>query len=118
MTEQRRLLVMEDDAVLRSVLLDLFESEGYLVRLANDGASGLQLLREWRPDVILLDLMMPMMDGSTFLEQQPIAELPPVLLLSAVRDLEERARSLGAAGFVRKPFDLDDLLAAVRRVLD
>jgi two-component system response regulator MprA len=118
MTVARRLLVLEDDPVLREVLLSLLEDEGYDVRQASDGATGIALLNDWHPDAILLDLMMPMMDGASFLEHKPVSELPPVILLSAVRDLSEQAERLGAAGYVRKPFDLDVLLNAVRDVIE
>jgi CheY-like chemotaxis protein len=119
MAEQPRVLVIDDDEVIRGFLCEALEDDGYDVRAAADGREALGLLRAWRPDLILLDLMMPVMDGWAFREAQrgepSLADIP-VIVLSAVRDLSARATALGAAALVAKPFDLDALLHTIDRV--
>ena len=115
-----RVLVVEDDAPTREFLEDALALEGYRVRAAPDGAAGLAVLRAWRPDAIVLDLVMPHVDGRAFRAAQralPAADVP-VLLISATwaRELERIARDLGAAAWLAKPFGVDDLLAAVGRL--
>lgn len=110
-------LVVDDDAMIRSLLQSLLVSEGYSVVTAADGVEGLAALRGRRPALILLDMMMPRMDGQAFL--RALAgdgyDDVPVVLLSATLGLRESARSLGVIDFLPKPFDLDDLVAKVRR---
>jgi two-component system, chemotaxis family, chemotaxis protein CheY len=117
---QQTLLVVDDDLDIRDALQDVLEGAGYCVRCAADGQQALQALREGcHPDLILLDLMMPRMNGFEFREVQRhesgLCDIP-VLLASADPSLPQAARSLGVAGFLRKPLDLDDLLGAVDRL--
>jgi CheY-like chemotaxis protein len=118
-------LVVDDEPDIRRLVGDALRLEGYQVRTAGDGQEALQRMADERPDLILLDLMMPVMDGRQFcrlLAHAPFhAERPgriPVILLSADRRLREQAEELGAAGYLAKPFNLDDLLATVQRYLD
>ena len=114
-----RVLVIDDDALTRELLALLLADDGYEVRAAADGRAALRLLESWRADLIVLDLVMDGMDGAAFLAEHRrdgIAEIP-VLLLSAARGLEDRARGLGVAEALAKPFDLDELCAMVRRLL-
>jgi two-component system response regulator MprA len=115
------LLVVDDDRDIRDALQDVFEGAGYEVRLAGDGHEALATLREgdWAPDLIVLDLMMPRMNGFEFRDvqrhEEPLCRIP-VLLASADPALPQAARSLGVAGYLRKPLDLDDLLGTVSRL--
>ncbi|WP_206607061.1 MULTISPECIES: response regulator [Sandaracinus] len=110
-------LYVEDDTDVRDVMASMLEREHYVVRTAGDGREALEMLRGGlQPDVILLDLMMPVMDGWEFRAAQlrdPKLAAIPTVLVSAVRPLAGPARSLGAAGYLEKPFRRDDLLRAV-----
>ena len=100
MTSGRHVLVVEDDPVIRQVLPESLEGEGYLVREAQNGRQALDLLDGWRPDVIVLDLMMPVMDGWAFRAEQRARGLGahvPVVVLSASRHAHASAEQLGAA---------------------
>jgi two-component system, chemotaxis family, chemotaxis protein CheY len=111
-----RLLVVEDDEDIRSVMSEALESEGYEVARACDGGDALRCARQRRPDLILLDLMMPRMDGWTFRAEQQADEALsdiPVVIVSAIAPAD--AAGLGAAAHLQKPFDLDDLMAVVAR---
>jgi DNA-binding response OmpR family regulator len=117
-----RVLVVEDDDAIRGLLEDLLAIEGYQVRAAADGTAGLAILRHWRPDAIVLDVVMPAGGASAFRAGQrglADAEDVPVLLLSAtqVADLGCIARDLGATDWLAKPFDLDALAASVARLV-
>lgn len=114
----RRVLVVEDDRDIRQAVADMLELSGYAVRTARHGGEALALLDEWWPGAIVLDILMPEMDGPAFLAALATREgaaAIPVVILSALRDLEERAAPLPGAAVVAKPFDLDDLLRALDR---
>jgi two-component system chemotaxis response regulator CheY len=115
----RRVLVVDDDDAIRNLLDDVLELEGYESRTAPDGASALAAARDWTPDLIVLDLMMPRMDGWQFREaqlEQPSLREVPVLVVSASRRASDAYRDLGAAAVVAKPFDLDDLIGTIDRL--
>jgi CheY-like chemotaxis protein len=109
-------LVVEDDADTRQLLATLLAIEGYEVVTARNGAEGLIAARQHQPCVILLDLMMPVLDGQGFRAEQvadaAIANVP-VLIVSARHDCAKVARSLGAAGCVQKPFVPEDVIREV-----
>jgi DNA-binding response OmpR family regulator len=114
-----RVLVVEDDFGVASLLVDALTGEGYLIDAVSNGAEAIESLREYRPDAIVLDLMMPDMDGWDFLEQyrnvtggDPI----PIFVVSAAGAIAKSAHELGVRAFFRKPFDLAALLAAIREV--
>ncbi len=114
-----RILVVEDDQSVASLLQGVLGSYGYDVELADD-LSVLQASREHLPDLILLDLLMPMVSGDEAARE--LHDLPetsdiPIVLMSGAPDVSQRAAELGVAGFLRKPFDLDDLLEVVKRTL-
>ncbi|HTD78294.1 MAG TPA: response regulator [Chloroflexota bacterium] len=116
-----RVLVVEDDDSVALVLADLLEDEGFEVKRAANGRAGLDLLKAFRPQLVLLDLMMPVLDGWGFRAQQreltPDLAQIPVLVLSGARDAGTFAADLGAAGVVAKPFEVDALADTVRRLL-
>jgi two-component system response regulator MprA len=115
----RRVLVVEDDDAIASLVQQALLDEGeYEVRRASDGVEALEMLGGWRPDVILLDLMMPRMDGWRFRAEQrrlAIAADVPVLVASASRRVDGLDDDFAAA-VIKKPFDLDELIRRVEEL--
>ncbi len=113
---RQRVLVVEDDRDIREMVAELLVEEGYEVTLAGNGLEGLSQAQRHRPNVIVLDLMMPVMNGWEFRQAQkldPTIVDVPVVILSAVA----RGRAtLDADAFVPKPFDVETLLSAVERL--
>ena len=108
------MLVVDDERDIREVVVEALEAEGYAVLDARDGAEGLRQLRAHHPDVVLLDLMMPGMNGWEFCAartREPDLCAIPVIVISAM----ERVNGLDAQAFLQKPFELDALVSAVRR---
>ena len=117
--DSRRALVVDDDAVIREAVAEALEMEGYETRTAADGAQALARMEDWTPHVIVLDLMMPVMDGWHFREAQrahPAASGVPVVVLSASQRLAEAQETLGPAAVLSKPFRLADLLETIDAV--
>ncbi|WP_164016863.1 response regulator [Pyxidicoccus trucidator] len=113
----RRILVVEDDRYIRDAIRELLEDEGHTVICAENGAQGLAELERMRlsPDIILLDLMMPVKDGFQFrTEQRADARFAqiPVVVMSADPRLDSHRSVLDARAYLRKPVDIDQLLAA------
>jgi DNA-binding response OmpR family regulator len=111
-----RILVLDDDPTILSFLSESLRDEGYEVTGAANGREGLQHLRRQPYDLILLDLMMPVMDGEHFvaeLRRLALIPEPPIILLSADRNVSGKVRSLGVNAGVPKPFSLDELLNLV-----
>jgi len=112
----RRVLVAEDEALIRLDLVEMLAEEGYdVVGQAGDGESAVRLAHELRPDLVILDVRMPVLDGIAAAEQIVGARLAPVVLLTAFsqRDLVERAREAGVMAYLVKPFQKKDLLPTV-----
>ncbi len=115
-----RILVVDDDNVLRASISRILEEEGYTVDNAADGAAALSIVEQDPPDAILLDVMMPGMNGRQFLtELRGAAGQPriPVVIMTAMHGLSDRASEYGADDFVEKPFDVDELLNKVALAL-
>jgi DNA-binding response OmpR family regulator len=118
-----RVLIVEDEADLAWVERFNLESEGYDVRVASEGRSAIEALSEFAPDVLVLDVMLPYVDGWTVLERMrrdlPLERQPKVVMVSAVAGAGEkiRAEELGVGSFLPKPFDIDDLVRAVSEAL-
>jgi DNA-binding response OmpR family regulator len=115
-----RVLVIEDDESIRAALAEALDLEGYAVETAANGALALDKVRVAQPDVIILDLMMPVMDGWAFMKacrSEALCAGIPVLVTSAYRKLAETAPELHVQACLAKPFDLDVLLGAVERLL-
>ncbi|HXU06330.1 MAG TPA: HAMP domain-containing sensor histidine kinase [Polyangia bacterium] len=114
-----RLLLVEDDVSIRTALAEMLSDEGYAVTAVNNGAEALDELRQGTPpDVILLDLMMPVMDGWEFRVAQrsdPMIGTIPLLAMSA--DLSAKAQAIAADAYVRKPIDFPDLLRQLNIVV-
>ncbi|GAC1437514.1 MAG: response regulator transcription factor [Chloroflexota bacterium] len=120
MAERRTtILVVEDDDHLAGVLRDGLRHHGYLVEVACDGPTALDAVRAQRPDLVLLDLMLPGMDGLAVCRDLRAMSGPPVIMLTARDAVAEKIRGLetGADDYVTKPFVLDELVARVRAVL-
>ncbi len=116
----KTVLVVEDDPAARTTLVDILSDEGYRCVEAAEGREAIAQLSAVHeaPCVILLDLMMPVMNGWQFMEwlrQRPEYATVPVVVVSAVREVEAEARRLAAAAFVTKPIALEPLLQSVER---
>jgi DNA-binding response OmpR family regulator len=111
-------LVVEDDEAIRAMIAAVLTDEAYEVRTADDGAAGIEALRGWRPDAIVLDVVMPGADAAVFRALQvglrDAADVP-VVLVSATRaaELDQIARDLGAAAALPKPLRIDELLGTL-----
>jgi len=115
-----RLLVVEDDDMIREALTDLLRDEGAVVTPAENGREALQQLRSAHvADVILLDLMMPVMDGWEFrVEQRADPQLAPIPLIAMSADMSAKARAIAADAYLRKPLDFSELVGRIRSVVD
>jgi CheY-like chemotaxis protein len=108
-------LVVDDDPDILDAICDILDAEGYRVSRARHGQEALDQVESERPDIILLDLMMPVMDGVAFshaLRLRPKVSTVPIVVISADGN-PQRAAAVGAAGYLAKPFDIDALLAQV-----
>ena len=111
-----RVLIAEDEALIRLDLKEMLEEEGYDVcGEAADGATAVRLAQELRPQLVILDVKMPVLDGLSAAEQIVSARIAPVVILTAFsqRDLVERAREAGAMAYLVKPFQKTDLVPAI-----
>ena len=118
-----KILVVDDEALLRSVLKDALEEAGYTVVLAENGHVAITLARTDPPDCILMDIMMPDLDGydaCTVIKADPTIAAIPVYLISATQDLRvvDRAEHVGAAGILPKPVPMEELLQTVALALN
>ena len=119
MTVNERILVVEDDADVVRVVASFLEREGYQVQVALDGALGLDAAFHDPPDLVILDWMLPVVDGPTFLTRLRREQDVPVIMLTARSEEDDRIRGLetGADDYVTKPFSPRELVARVRAVL-
>lgn len=117
MTE--RILVIEDDSQIADLLRRGLIYEGYAVEVAADGESGLSAARDRPPDMVLLDLMLPGVDGLTVCRRLRAASAVPILILTAKEAVPDRVAGLdaGADDYLVKPFSFDELLARIRALL-
>jgi two-component system, OmpR family, alkaline phosphatase synthesis response regulator PhoP len=118
---QTSVLVVDDEPQVVWMLQFSLEAEGFQTFAARDGRTALDELRQHRPELMLLDIMMPVMDGWSVLQEirdLPEGERPRVVVVSARATLRDRAKAaeLGAVAFVAKPFNVDDLLGVLNRL--
>jgi AmiR/NasT family two-component response regulator len=112
----RRVVIAEDEALIRMDLAEMLGEEGYdVVGQAGDGEQAVALTEQLRPDLVILDVKMPVLDGIAAAERIAAARLAPVVMLTAFsqRDLVERAREAGAMAYLVKPFGKHDLVPAI-----
>lgn len=112
----RDILIVEDEEILAEALQDILHSEGYRVSVAHNGREALKSLTQGRVDLVLLDMMMPLVDGNEVLGvlRRDHPGTAVLVVTSASRDI---LRGQPVEGFLRKPFSLDELLGRVRTVL-
>ncbi|MFC8870402.1 response regulator transcription factor [Streptomyces sp. NPDC057148] len=116
----KRILVVDDEPEVRAAVEDGLAVEGYAVRGAADGLAALSELAAWQPDAVVVDVMMPVLDGLGFCRQlRAVGDRTPVLVLTALDSVSERVDGLdaGADDYLVKPFALDELTARVRALL-
>ncbi len=116
---QKTILVIEDDANIRELLRLYLEQEGYKIESAQDGLEGLRAFKRIHPDLVLLDLMMPVMDGTQVIKEIRAASKTPVIMLTAKGETFDKIAGLdlGADDYVTKPFEIRELIARIRAVL-
>ena len=114
-----RIVIVDDDESIRQIVRLCLSDEGFKVREAANGQAALDALADFQPDLILLDLRMPVMDGWEFARRyaELSGEHVPIIAFVAALNAEQECAMLSTAGIVTKPFDLDDLLTAVRNQL-
>ncbi|MFH0799823.1 MAG: response regulator [Pseudomonadota bacterium] len=120
--KQMKILVIEDEEDTRLFLKDRLEMNGYEVDQARNGQEGLERVRESRPDLILLDVMLPKMNGYQVcrqLKQDEATRTLPIIILTAKAEESDQfwGKEIGCDDFVTKPFDLDELILKVARLL-
>jgi CheY-like chemotaxis protein len=113
------ILVVDDDPEIRDVVRWLLEDEGWTVETASDGRDALERATRERPALIVLDMGLPIMNGEEVARrlQQVYANPPPIVVVSADGRAGEKAARIGAASYLHKPFDVDELARIVRRTL-
>src|SRR5437879_10169642 len=120
MAEQKTILVVDDDMELSDGLRAVLEKQGYRVIQARDGQQGKQLVYQHKPDLVILDMMMPRMGGYPVLEHfKGKADAPPIIMITANEGSRHKAYAeyLGVIDYIRKPFAMERLLEAVQRGL-
>jgi AmiR/NasT family two-component response regulator len=115
-SEPTRVLIAEDEALIRLDLKEMLEEEGYVVVAeVGDGQAAVDQAQQLRPDLVIVDVQMPVLDGIAAAEQIASARIAPVIVLTAFsqRELVERARDAGAMAYLVKPFSKNDLVPAI-----
>jgi DNA-binding response OmpR family regulator len=114
-TQAVRVLVVEDDDSIRDLVDLVLTSAGFEVLTASDGAAALQVVGAVHPDLVLLDMRMPVMDGWEFARRYRAGPEPhaPIVVVTAARDAAQRAAEIDANGYLGKPFDMGELVALV-----
>ena len=112
-------LIVEDDRNIQELLQLYLEKEGYAVTVAGDGGQGLAKFRAIKPDLVLLDVMMPVMDGWTVCKTIRAESKTPVIMLTAKGEVDDKVMGLktGADDYITKPFEMKELMARIEAVL-
>lgn len=111
-------LVVDDDPAIRGLVAEALRSEGYTVDLAAHGREALDAMRARKPATVILDLMMPIMDGFSFMDacqREALCPDVPIVVISAARDALKNLREQPVDAWIQKPFDLDHLVQTVAR---
>ena len=115
----QKVLIVEDDGNIAELLHLYLEKEGYETKVAKDGGKGVEFFRSYQPDLVLLDIMLPVMDGWTVLKKIREEGSTPVIMLTAKGEIEDRVAGLesGADDYIVKPFEMKEVLARIHAVL-
>ena len=115
----KTILIVEDDVNIRELLHLYLEQEGYHIETAQDGADGLRMFKRVHPDLVLLDLMMPVMDGTQMIRELRSFSKTPVIVLTAKGEVFDKVAllELGADDYITKPFEMREVLARMEAVL-
>lgn len=113
-------LVVEDEPSIRELLCDAFEQEGLEVITASEGEQAVRIAKARRPAVVILDMGLPLIDGGAVADaiREAYGDSVPFVVVTATRRIEEAAARIGAARYFTKPFDVPDLVRAVRAALE
>jgi len=119
MSERRRILVVDDEPQITRVLRTSLSSQGYDIRVANDGETALEIMKDWIPDLVITDLSMPNMDGLELCRRLRATTQIPIVVLSVKGEERTKVQALdaGADDYVTKPFGIEELMARVRATL-
>jgi two-component system KDP operon response regulator KdpE len=119
MADHRRILVVDDETQITRVLRTSLSSHAYDVRVANDGDTALEIMKDWTPDLVITDLSMPNMDGLELTRRLRTTTTVPIVILSVRGEERTKVQALdaGADDYVTKPFSMEELLARVRAAL-
>ena len=120
--DQKKILIADDNQNIREALTYLLEDEGYSLQVAKDGADTLQKVREWLPDVLLLDVMMPEINGydvCRMIKNDPALQKTYIIMLTARGQASEQAlgKKAGADEYIVKPFSPVDILSKIKNIL-
>ena len=115
----KKVLIVEDDNNIAELLHLYLEKEGFETQVARDGGKGVEMFRSFQPDLVLLDIMLPVMDGWSVLKKIRESGKVPVIMLTAKGELEDRVTGLesGADDYIVKPFEMKEVLARIHAVL-
>ncbi len=116
MPDHKHILVVDDESQITRVLRTSLSSHGYDIRVANDGETALEIMKDWSPDLVITDLAMPNMDGLELCRRLRLATRIPIIVLSVRGEEKTKVQALdaGADDYVTKPFGIEELLARVR----
>jgi CheY-like chemotaxis protein len=115
----KHILVVDDDPAIREVVVDILQMADYPVKTASNGAEALEQIRADQPGAVLLDLMMPVMDGWEFMRRchlEAFCQGVPIAIMSAAPTAAAAFDELGADAYLAKPFEVEDILATVSRL--
>src|SRR5271154_3778755 len=116
MPDHKHILVVDDESQITRVLRTSLSSHGYDIRVANDGETALEIMKDWTPDLVITDLAMPNMDGLELCRRLRTKTQIPIIVLSVRGEEKTKVQALdaGADDYVTKPFGIEELLARVR----
>jgi two-component system KDP operon response regulator KdpE len=116
MTDHKHILVVDDEPQITRVLRTSLSSHGYDIRVANDGETAIEIMKDWTPDLVITDLAMPNMDGLELCRKLRVQTQVPIIVLSVRGEERTKVQALdaGADDYVTKPFGMGELLARVR----
>ena len=116
---QKKILVVEDDGNIADLIRIYLEKDGFEVKIAGDGGSAIQMYREYAPNLVLLDVMLPVMDGWQVCSTIRKTDKTPIIMLTAKEETDDKVHGLelGADDYITKPFEVKELLARIHAVL-